>query len=416
MDLLKSENYLKILLFTEIYDCGGVDTFLINLINHWPNDEDSFVIIANRNYPGLDIVEDNISHPCEIVRHDIPLYFNFSNNLLLPKFIKKMISPILRYIFIIFHIFAFRKILLSKKTDFLMVINGGYPGGDSCRAASLTWGLFSRKPNAIHNFHNLVVKPPWYFFLQEYLFDTALSKFTSNFVTVSRASADSMNVRRTIYTKNNTTYIHNGLNILPIQHEYPINIREQIGISPSTPLCLMLSTYEPRKGHYFLFQAFKEVLKKVPNAHLLTCGFAFPHEITQVEKYVRDFQLNDNVHLMDFRKDISHLLSNADILLVPSQAYESFGFTSVEAMAHKVPVVATNVGGIPEVVANGDGGYCVEKTDVCLFSDHIIKLLLDKDLRVEQGEKGFLRYKRLFTADKMAQDYASLIENTANLN
>ncbi|MBW7989184.1 MAG: glycosyltransferase family 4 protein [Planctomycetes bacterium] len=401
---------MRILLFTEIYDCGGVDTFIINLINHWPRDEDSFVIIANENYPGLQIIEDNVSRPCEIVRHNVPVYANcFSKGLL--KTIRKFLSPVLRYVFIIYNILALRKILLCKNPDFLMVINGGYPGGDSCRAAGLAWGIFSRKPYSIHNFHNLVMRPPWYFRLQEYLIDIALCRFTSHFVTVSRAAADSICLRPTINNKNVTTYIHNGLDIMPIQQQPQINIRQEIGISPSTPLCLTLCTYEPRKGHYFLFKAFRKVLEKVPDTHLLICGYGFPHEISLVQKYVQDFQLENHVHLMDFRKDISNLLSHANILLVPSQAYESFGFTSIEAMAHKVPVVATNVGGIPEVVANDDGGYCVEKTDVCLFADHIIKLLLDKDLRKEQGEKGFQRHQKFFTAEKMAQDYAELIIN-----
>ena len=121
-------------------------------------------------------------------------------------------------------------------------------------------------------------------------------------------------------------------------------------------------------------------------------------------------QLQDHVHLMDFRKDISHLLLNSDILVVASQAYESFGFTSVEAMAHKIPVVATDVGGIPEVVVNGDGGYCVGSCDVDSYAQYIIKLLKDKHLREEQGERGYKRYQHLFTGAVMSAKYAELVK------
>jgi glycosyltransferase involved in cell wall biosynthesis len=171
----------------------------------------------------------------------------------------------------------------------------------------------------------------------------------------------------------------------------------------------MLGTYGPSKGHYFLFQAFKKVLEEVPNAHLLICGYGFPHEIKQVSRYVKDLELHDHVHLMDFRTDISHLLANTDVLVVASQAYESFGFTSVEAMAHKVPVVATNVGGIPEVVVNDEGGYCVDSHDVDSYARCIIKLLKDESLRKEQGKRGYERYRKHFTAERMSRQYAEII-------
>jgi glycosyltransferase involved in cell wall biosynthesis len=171
----------------------------------------------------------------------------------------------------------------------------------------------------------------------------------------------------------------------------------------------MLGTYEPRKGHYFLFQAFKKVLHEIPDAHLLICGFGFPHEIKQVQKYVTDFKLENNVHLMDFRTDVSHLLSHTDILVVASQAYESFGYTSVEAMAHHVPVVATNTGGIPEVVVNDEGGYCVDSGDVDSYAQCIIKLLKNEALRKEQGKRGYERYQKYFTAERMSLQYAQLL-------
>lgn len=400
---------MKILLFTEIYDCGGIDTFVINLINSWPNKEDSFVIIANADYPGLNIIENRVVRPCEVIRHNMITYPNlFINNTLLNN-LKKITSPLLRYFFLCFNIWTLRKLLPQSTADVLMVINGGYPGGDSCRAAAISWGMFSSKPKSIHNFHNIVQKAPWHSSLQEHMIDWFLCRYTSQFVTVSNAAAESMSLRPLIASRNMTSFIHNGLEVTTSASTSERNIRDEIGISSTTPLCLMLGTYEPRKGHYFLFKAFKKVLEKVPGAHLLICGYGFLHEIEQVSGYMRDFQLQDHVHLMNFRTDISQLLANSDVLVVASQAYESFGFTSVEAMAHKVPVVATDVGGIPEVVVNGEGGYCVGSQDVDTYARYIVKLLKDKSLRKAQGERGFKRYRDLFTAGTMASKYAELL-------
>ncbi len=399
---------MKILLFTEIFDCGGVDTFIVNLINSWPVNDDEFVIVANSNYPGLKVIEETLTRPCEVVRHTELIYSNITGGFIL-KSLKKISSPVLRYLFIAYNVLSLRSVLLNVKADVLMVLNGGYPGGDSCRAAAISWGLFSGKPKSIHNFHNIAHKSTWHSSIQERLVDGLLSKYTSQFVTVSNAAAKSISLRPVIARRCITSYIHNGLAITPSNFIPVVNIRDEIGILSTTPLCLMLGTYEPRKGHYFLLKAFKEVLKKMPNAHLLICGYGFPHEIVQVKEYVKELYLENQVHLMGFRRDISHLLANADVLVVASQAYESFGYTSVEAMAHKVPVVATDVGGIPEVVVNGEGGYCVVSSDIHAYARAIVKLLKDKTLRNEQGERGYIRYLNNFSAEVMSKKYAELI-------
>jgi glycosyltransferase involved in cell wall biosynthesis len=404
---------LKILLFTEIYDCGGIDTFIVNLINSWPNIEDSFVIIANADYPGLNIVEKRVKRPTEIIRHNIKTYPNLFKKSNFLHCLKRFASPILRYIFICINTLLLRKLLLKSKADVLMVVNGGYPGGDSCRAASISWGMFSGKPKSIHNYHGIVQKAAWHSSMQERLVDWFLCRYVNQFVTVSRAAAESMLVRPQIFCKNLTSYIHNGLDVVSDASVTVKGIREDIGISSTTPLCLMLGTYDPGKGHLFLFKAFKKILEVVPNAHLLICGYGLPHEIKQVSGYLRDMQLNDHVHLMGFRTDISHLLDSSDVLVVASQVYESFGLTSVEAMAHKVPVVATDVGGIPEVVVNGEGGYCVGSNDVDSYARCIVLLLKDEVLRQEQGERGYKRYQDFFTAETMSSGYANIFYKLA---
>lgn len=399
---------MKIALFTEIFDCGGVDTFIANLINNWPNKDDHFVIIANANYPGLRVVEERLTRPCEIVRHDVLIYSNVLNGNFPLKLLRKVLSPLLRYLLIGYNILAFRKLLLDRRCDRLMVINGGYPGGDSCRAATISWGLFSGKPAAIHNFHSIVTRAPWYQTLQEYVTDRLVCRFSGQFVTVSRAAASSMSRRPSISSRKAIRYIYNGLDSVrtPAPDK---NVRDEVGIPESAPLCLMLGTYGAQKGHRFLFTAFRKVLETVPDAHLLVCGYGFRHEVRQVTSLVGEFQLADRVHLMGFRKDLSHLLDNADVLVVASQSYEAFGFTSVEAMAHKVPVVATNVGGIPEVVADNEGGYCVDSCDPEAFAQRVVMLLGDKALRLEQGNRGYERFQQLFTATTMSAKYAEVI-------
>jgi len=408
---------MKILIFTEIFDCGGIDTVIINLINSWPNSKDEFVIVANHNYPGLQVIEKNVNgRALRVEKHYTYIYSNFINYIsskssLLMKLVR-ILSPIIKYLFLAHDVFALRRVIFKHKADAMIVINGGYPGGDSCRAAAICWSLFEGK-RSIHNFHNLATKPRFVFLIQETIIDILLNLCTAKFITVSKASADSMKNRPCI-SDEKVGYIHNGIDVTKIKTGLQnTNIRSELGLSTKTPLCLMLGTYEPRKGHEFLLRSFKLVLKKVPSAHLVICGYGFPEEVTFVSDLVAKMELNEHIHLFNFRTDAMSFLPQADVLLVSSQAFESFGLTSVEAMVRKIPVVATNVGGVPEVVCNGDGGYCVSKDDSHAYSNRIIEFLLDERLRKEQGQKGAERVARMFTSKVMAEKYYALLQKVA---
>ena len=163
------------------------------------------------------------------------------------------------------------------------------------------------------------------------------------------------------------------------------------------------------KGHYFLFSAFKKVLFQIPNAYLLVCGHGSTQDIDRVKQMAFGLNLINNVYFSGFRKDINSIWKHIDILLFSAQAFESFGFAVIEAMAHYVPVVATNVGAIPELIQNEEGGYSVDKKDADSFASHVITLLKNENLRRQQGEKAYLRYQNFFTATKMSKEYYKLL-------
>lgn len=413
---------MKIIFFMEGYYLGGPDTFVINLINNWPVISDQLTLICNRKHTGLEWIESAITRPCTIIKHNMVIFTGFFELTkrkidYIINFPLKLLGPILRYVFLTYNICALKRILLQENGDRLMIINGGYPGGDSCRAASITWGIFSKRPYSIHNFHGVVLKAGWHIILQEYLADVLVSRFTKAFVTVSRAAAESMSCRKGIYKRSKILYIYNGIEILnSAQKANSIGAtKPEIDMPITNPLCLMLGAYHRHKnfdkGHYFLLQAFKKVVNQIPAAKLIICGYGSNKDMDKVRRLVLKFDIKQNVYLSGFRKDISSLLGRTDVLLISSQVFESFCLAGIEAMAHRVPVVATKVGALPEVVVDNEGGYCVEKDDVDSYADCIIKLLRDDNLRKKQGQKGFQRYKRLFTATRMAKEYARLIQN-----
>ncbi len=412
---------MKIEIFMEDYFRGGIDTFVINLINNWPNPADELILICNHKHSGLALIQESITRPFTLVKHGMKIFtglfehpygkraINRVTDLML-----KISSPVVRYIFFIYNIFSLKRILLKHDPDRLLVVNNGYPAGDSCRAATIAWGIFSKKPYSIHNFHGIALKPGWHIMFQERLVDVFISKFSSVFVSVSAACANSMSCRKGIYRRHQIKYIYNGIDFA----QYPkttnrLDLKSELGIPPESRICLMLGAYHYNKnfdkGHHFLFQSFKKVVEEIPSAHLLVCGHGSSENIERTRRLALGFNLGNNIHLSGFRNDVPLLLKNTDILLIASQVFESFGLVAIEAMAYAVPVVATSVGAIPEVVINDEGGYCVPKDDPDNYTNHIIKLLKDNNLRIEQGQKGFQRYKRFFTGERMAKEYAQLI-------
>ena len=116
--------------------------------------------------------------------------------------------------------------------------------------------------------------------------------------------------------------------------------------------------------------------------------------------------------MLDFIPDGKVLINQADVLLVSSQEWESFGWTVIEAMVRGVPVVSTNSGGLAEVIgSSGTAGFCVDPRNIELFAKHVIDLLTDFELRAAIIESGRKRVADLFTVEKMALNYADLVRN-----
>lgn len=402
---------MKIAFFTENSHAGGLDTFLVTLINHWPHGEDDLVLLGNRGHPGLAGIGRRLKRPCRIVAHRIPLLWEWARRLdrtPLPGLVTRIVSALLRYPFFLFYLVAVKRLLAGEAPDRLMVVNGGYPAGDTCRAASIVWNGVP----AVHNFHNFAIPPRWWDRWIENAIDARLCGASRALVTVSGACAASMDVRPSIAAEK-VTHILNGV-AEPGDGAMadPVETRRALDLPDDAPLCLMLGTYEARKGHEFLLRAFRRVLRAVPKARLVICGYGYDEDVQRVRGLVDSLGLGAAVRLEGFRDDASALIAAADVLLAPSQAFESFGLTLAEAMARKVPFVATRVGGFPEVAGLDEGGYCVATDDVEGFGERIIALLGDAALRRERGEKGYRRYRERFTAQAMAAAYADLINTS----
>lgn len=397
---------MKILIFTELYLAGGVDTFIANLINFWPA-EDTFVLVCNRDHPGLTSLRLRLRRPVTVDPHGFPTVEQVAVRLKALGLWRPFGQALMlagRYIFLLLAACHFYGRLMRHQADRVIVVNGGYPGGVTCRAVALT-GLF--KPawgRPLLNFHNDPVQAPWLVRPVEWMIDRLITLSTSHLVTVSAYTMDELR-RRPGLSGAKRQVIYNGI-------EPPVSSAtapsDDVWIEPGVAVILMLATYEERKGHRFLLDAFRSVLKRVPEARLVMAGQGSAAEREQILSAIKERGLGSAVQLLGFRRDVRSLLQRASVLVVPSQRHESFGLTIVEAMSLRVPVVATRVGGIPEVLVDGAGGYLSPLSSKA-FADLIVRLLKDTALRHQVGSRGYDEYQARFRPEVMAREYWRLV-------
>ncbi|MDC3200265.1 glycosyltransferase family 4 protein [Porticoccaceae bacterium] len=409
---------MKICFYTENYYKGGLDTFLINLINAWPDSDDELTLVCNGTHPGLVTIAEKVNRPVIIKRY----YYFFTTMISQQRVALKwgFSTPVYAFFVIVrrflqypilFGWYLLRLTLFFRRSDFdrLMVVNGGYPASLLGRCAVIAWHLAGKKSKAIMNFHNSSTNSPWYFKFVEYLIDIWVINSVAQIVTVSRNCLNSLNERAAFRDCGKGTYILNGIDDPLIDPKVVNKLGSDTDLK--VPYCLMLATYEQRKGHRYLLEAFALVVKHFPDIQLHIYGHGQAHERKLVEDEVTAFNLENHVQLNDFTEDKYGLIRGAKMLLVPSQSHESFGLTIIEAMAFGVPVVVTDVGGMPEVLLNSQAGYVCSKTDPVSFGDSIKNILSDSVLASNLGVNGRSTFEKKFVASIMARQYEKLVKN-----
>ena len=162
-----------------------------------------------------------------------------------------------------------------------------------------------------------------------------------------------------------------------------------------------LSNFRPVKRITDAVEIFAIVRAKMP-AKLVLIGDG--PDRGAAEYLVRKKRLQKDVFFLGKQNPVYEKLALADLFLLPSQL-ESFGLAALEAMACEVPVIATNVGGMPEVVEHGVDGYLVEPGDVKAAGEYALEILSRADRGREMGHTARLNAKQKFCANDVIPRY-----------
>ncbi len=176
----------------------------------------------------------------------------------------------------------------------------------------------------------------------------------------------------------------------------------------NTLIIISIAELHERKGLKYLIKAVSEVKIKYPNIKLVIVGEG--GERKNLEDLIKDLKLENHMILIGRRKEIPKLLKSSNIFVLPSRR-EAFGLVNLEAMITPLPVIASHIGGIPEIVKDEETGILVKPEDEKELAKALEKLISDPKLREKMAEKGFLRVKENFSAKEMAEKYEKLYTN-----
>ena len=203
--------------------------------------------------------------------------------------------------------------------------------------------------------------------------------------------------------------IYNGINT---DAYYPDNelrgrIRKEFGINSMQPVIGTVGSLSPVKGHTYLLKAAAIVTKTFPDAVFLVAGGG--ELLGQLQIEASQLGIEKKLIFLGPREDIRALLQDVDIFILPSLS-EGLPLSVLEAMACAKPVVATNVGGIPEVIMDGQTGFSVPPRNPEALAEKILLLLKNKSFAEKFGRAGNERVRKEFTFENTWIKYQKLYE------
>ncbi len=266
----------------------------------------------------------------------------------------------------------------------------------------------ARVPVRIVTQHSAMYKfPRWFICLNAYLTN---SQMVDRLVAVSESTLNECIDHHGI-NQDKTTVIYNGIDLDafdPAQwstEELEL-LKSSLGVNTNAIIVITVARLHPLKGHSYLVAAASRILESFPETVFLLVGDG------DYKKWIKEeiisCGLNKVFHFLGNRADIPQLLALSDLFVLPSIS-EGMPLAVLEAMAAKVPVVATSVGGIENILVNGESGILVEPGKPESLSEAVTILLKDKRLCQSIIDKAYFQVINKFSPLKMCRKYETLM-------
>jgi glycosyltransferase involved in cell wall biosynthesis len=205
--------------------------------------------------------------------------------------------------------------------------------------------------------------------------------------------------------------VYNGIDLKEFSGAADWTIKKELGIKEDEKVIMHVANLKPIKGHGFLFQALAAIGKIGPKFKLVLIG---KDEFNgRLQSLAKDLNISDKIIFLGKRTDVARLLPAADICVLPSLS-EGMSNAILEYMLAGKPVVATNVGGNPELVREGFNGLLVEPKNAQQLEKALLSFLQDENKRRTMGQNALRLVQEEFSIDQMVRNYENLFSGYKN--
>jgi len=287
-----------------------------------------------------------------------------------------------------------------KKNSISVVHGHGAKGGLYARAAGWLTGIpsvYTPHGGSMHSMFNR---------LTEYLYisvEKLLAKKTSFLVFESKYS---LNRYREKVGDSNIPCVVNYSGVDIEQEKTPdINAKETWPGNPSSPVIGVIGALRKEKGQITAIRALEKLYNSGIKARLLIVGDGRDRE--GLEKQTKLLNLNDLVEFVGEVENVAQVLGRMDIVVISSY-FESFGYVAIEAMANKIPVIASNVGGLKEIIRENETGWLVEPGDPDQLAKTIVTVTSMAESINKITERAYSDVERRFNVKNMVQNLENI--------
>jgi glycosyltransferase involved in cell wall biosynthesis len=261
-----------------------------------------------------------------------------------------------------------------------------------------------------------ITNPKTVFGLGRWLFNCFADKYAAYVIAISNAVRDSMSAK----VREKTLVIHNGIETDRFSFGTAEENKKELGFGPETVLVGAVGRFVYIKGFHDFISMAEIVASKHKDVHFVLVGpDDIPKECTYRDARLRQIEqadLTDRFTITGYLPDPARFMAAIDILVVPTVTWEGFGLVALEAQACGIPVVATDSGGLTDIIVDGETGYIVAPEDICGMAEHVCKLLSDKKLAERMGRSGRARatgaeFNIANTVRQVEEIYVSVVSN-----
>lgn len=279
----------------------------------------------------------------------------------------------------------------------------------------LASGILRRRPPILFTEHGRWF--PDYPRRKRMLFNRLFLRSTDRVVAVGESVRQALIANEGIASRR-VEVVYNGVDLqrfdgdAHVRDDVRRDVRRELGLSENDFAVLQVARLDALKDHRTAIRALAATLPHAPNTMLLIAGEG-PEEQT-IRAEIARLGVGERVRMLGLRRDVPRLLAAADTFLLTSIS-EGIPVTLIEAMAARVPIVSTRVGGVAEVVVDGQTGRLAESGDAAALATALVDLAASPETRQAMSAAGRSRAESMFTQSQMTAAYAAHYQELAHV-